>query len=154
MAWLTKKAFGMRRANHRGRPVFSISQKCVDQPCVTLPFSSSGGSVFICVCIQRSGMPLKWSWKVIDFTGVSLKGEVGDLASEHLKSHDYASATCMAEPRERRIPSGDVISSDCSSNWHVRTKKGLLTLTRCSWWVECNPIALRSFIRSFIYIKI
>lgn len=73
MTWLTKKAFGMHWGNHQGHRVISISQKCVDQPCMALPFSSTSGSVFICVCIQRSELPLKWSRKVIDFIGFSLK---------------------------------------------------------------------------------
>lgn len=69
MTWLTKKAFGMHWGNRQGHCVISISQKRVDQPCVALPFSSTNGSVFICVCIQRSGLPLKLSRKVIDFIG-------------------------------------------------------------------------------------
>lgn len=73
MTGLTKKAFGMHWGNRQGQRVISISQKRVDQPCVALPFSSTNGSVFICVCIQRSGLPLKWSRKVIDFIGVSLE---------------------------------------------------------------------------------
>ncbi len=73
MTWLTKKALGMRWGNQQGHRVISISQKRVDQRRVALPFSSTSGSVFICVCIQRSGLPLKWSRKVIDFIGFSLK---------------------------------------------------------------------------------
>lgn len=73
MTWLTNKAFGMHWGNHQGHRVISISQKCVDQPCVALPFSSTSESIFICVCIQRSELPLKWSRKVLDFIGFSLK---------------------------------------------------------------------------------
>lgn len=73
MTWLTKKVFGMHWGNRQGHQVISISWKRVDQPDVALPFSSTDGSVFICVCIQRSGLPLKWSRKVIDFIGSSLK---------------------------------------------------------------------------------
>ena len=97
MAWLTKKAFGMRCGNQAGHHVFSILPKRVDQARVALPFPSSNGSVFICVCIQRSGLPLKWCRKVIGLHRLLWEGEErwaggggGNIASQHLKSHDYA----------------------------------------------------------------
>lgn len=71
MRWLTKNALSMHWENWQGHLLVSILKKMCRSACVALPFSSTDGSVFICVCMQRSGLPLKRSRKVILFIGFS-----------------------------------------------------------------------------------
>ena len=84
----------MHGGNRQGHRVISISQKRVDQPCVPLPFSSTNGSVFICVCIQRSELPFKMIQKGHRLHRLLSEGEKDgrrggntlNIASQHLKA--------------------------------------------------------------------